>query len=430
MKNIFLLLLVTFTSLFAAAQNVGIGVNNPEFKLDVAERIRIRSGGSSATSAGLWLNNNANNASPAFIGMQTDNLVGFYGSNGANWALNMNTTNGNVGIGNNNPNAPLQFSNFTSNRKIVLFEGANNDHQFYGFGVNGSTLRYQTPGIADDHVFYSGMNTTSSAELLRIKGNGNTGIGVVDPVYKLDVGQRIRIRSGGDANSSAGIFLNNNANNALAAFIGMQTDNLVGFFGSGAGWGLNMNTQTGNVGIGNADPAFRLDINGRMRIRASGATSGIWFNNSLNTQLRGFIGMENEDAFGLYGDAGAGWALRVSTSSGNIEATKNVNIEGFTKLGNTAPPIKTKVIDASTWPFGPSSITFAHGLDKNKIISYQAWALTADGVLVPSGYWFGVGLSFQVQIDDDNVRIILPANPIDYGLVANRPVKVYITYTE
>jgi len=48
-------------------------------------------------------------------------------------------SNGNVGIGTSTPHAMLQFSNALSNRKIVLYEGANNDNQYFGFGINGST---------------------------------------------------------------------------------------------------------------------------------------------------------------------------------------------------------------------------------------------------------------------------------------------------
>src|SRR3546814_4500640 len=48
------------------------------------------------------------------------------------------------------PNAPLQFNTAFANRKIVLRETANNDHQFYGFGVNSPTLRYQIPSAASN----------------------------------------------------------------------------------------------------------------------------------------------------------------------------------------------------------------------------------------------------------------------------------------
>ena len=81
--------------------------------------------------------------------------------------------NGNVGIGTTNPNALLQFPNNILNRKIVLWESANNDNQYYGFGINGGVFRYQVGGTADNHVFYAGVNSTTSNELFRIQGNGN-----------------------------------------------------------------------------------------------------------------------------------------------------------------------------------------------------------------------------------------------------------------
>ena len=80
--------------------NVGIGNNNPSYQLDISNRIRIRSGGNSSTTAGIWLNNNANNLA-AFIGMEDDTHVGFYGMGVAGWKLSMNTQTGALKINGN-----------------------------------------------------------------------------------------------------------------------------------------------------------------------------------------------------------------------------------------------------------------------------------------------------------------------------------------
>jgi hypothetical protein len=102
-------------------------------------------------------------------------------------------SSGNVGIGITNPNAPLQLSNSIANRKIVLYEGSNNDHQYYGFGVNASTLRYQVDATAANHVFFAASSSSASNELMRITGTGNVGIGTTNPGERLDVRGNIRI---------------------------------------------------------------------------------------------------------------------------------------------------------------------------------------------------------------------------------------------
>jgi|GEM_PF-3032591 hypothetical protein len=87
--------------------------------------------------------------------------------------LLLNPFGGNIGVGMSTPHAPLQFASTSNvNRKIVLFEDFNNNHQFYGFGINDGLLRYQSSG-GGDHVFYSAISASASKELMRIKYDGN-----------------------------------------------------------------------------------------------------------------------------------------------------------------------------------------------------------------------------------------------------------------
>jgi len=103
--------------------------------------------------------------------------------------------NGRVGIGTLTPNCELQLGQSASNRKIVLFEGANNDHQFYGFGINTSTLRYQVDNIGADHIWYAATSATTSNELMRIKGNGRLGIGTTNPLTTLDINGSLSLKT-------------------------------------------------------------------------------------------------------------------------------------------------------------------------------------------------------------------------------------------
>jgi hypothetical protein len=89
------------------------------------------------------------------------------------------TVTGNIGIGSAvTANAPLQFASGVNNRKIVLNETANNDHQFIGLGINSDTFRYQVAATMDSHVWYAGTSTTTSSELMRLTGAGRLGVGL------------------------------------------------------------------------------------------------------------------------------------------------------------------------------------------------------------------------------------------------------------
>lgn len=82
------------------------------------------------------------------------------------------TGTGNIGIGNATPNAPLQLATTLVNRKVVLYDTENTNNQFYGFGVNSNTLRYQVPTTSDSHIFYAGTAPTTSNQVFKIQGDG------------------------------------------------------------------------------------------------------------------------------------------------------------------------------------------------------------------------------------------------------------------
>jgi hypothetical protein len=173
--------------------NVGIGTTTPNGRLQFKNEEFNRK---------IVLHQDANiNNDHQFLGFGVNNLilryqipgplnnhVFFAGSGVASSTELMRITGtGNVGIGTQTPNGNLSFSNTNNNRKILLYEDANNDHQFLGFGVNPQTLRYQIPSTTNSHVFYVGTSPTTSTELMRITGTGNVGIGTTTPTAKLEV---------------------------------------------------------------------------------------------------------------------------------------------------------------------------------------------------------------------------------------------------
>ncbi len=79
-------------------------INDGELGMSLTGRMELSTG---TQSAGIWLKDNANTSSPGFMGMATDEYIGFYGNGGAGWGFAMNTTDGNIGIGTLTPSEKL-----------------------------------------------------------------------------------------------------------------------------------------------------------------------------------------------------------------------------------------------------------------------------------------------------------------------------------
>lgn len=78
-----------------------------------------------------------------------------------------------------------------------------------------------------------------------------------------------------------------------------------------------------NVGIGTATPQFKLDVNGRMRIKTGtlndvNTSSGLWLEDFRNGTNRMFVGMQDSIRAGFYGSGGAGWGFNFNALTGNV----------------------------------------------------------------------------------------------------------------
>jgi cysteine-rich repeat protein len=124
------------------------------------------SAGSAETGSNkLYISNNNTNAANTLLYGEFDNKILSVG--------------GRLGIGNTTPHGDLHLPQTLANRKIVLLEDVDNDHQFNGFGINTFIMRYQAAATTSSHVFYAGTGANTSSELMRITGNGEVGIGKI-----------------------------------------------------------------------------------------------------------------------------------------------------------------------------------------------------------------------------------------------------------
>lgn len=183
-----------------------------------------------------------------------------------------------VGINQVSPEAMLHITNYSGGG---VLPGVMVTSPTLSQGQRGLFMGLQTtaPGNDNDGYIWNYQNApiiagTNNVERMRISANGNIGIGNSDPGFLFDVNNRMRIRSGGNLANSAGVWLNRSDNSAVQSFIGNETDNTVGFYGTGSGWSFTMNTNTGKVKIADGTQA-----NGRvLSCDASGVAS--WVNSS------------------------------------------------------------------------------------------------------------------------------------------------------
>jgi hypothetical protein len=130
----------------------------------------------------------------------------------------------------------LRIQSHLNNENVLWIDGISSN---IGFGTNTPSQRLHVVGngLFDGNGFFT----------------GNLGVGTTTPGFRLDVVGRSRFRqNAGDTGSTntAGFWFFQNTPNQDRAFVGMETDNSIGFFGTnGGGWGLVMNTQTGRTSV-------------------------------------------------------------------------------------------------------------------------------------------------------------------------------------
>ncbi len=145
--------------------NVGIGTTAPTNKLHLGyanNSLRIE-GPEFATSGGAALS----------IGGLGDIVVDKPSITGGRFTIK---ENGNVGIGEANPGFPLNFASNIGEK--ISFYGSSGSN--YGIGVQPGLLQIHSNVATDDIAFGTG-SSASFAENMRIKGNGNVGVGAITP---------------------------------------------------------------------------------------------------------------------------------------------------------------------------------------------------------------------------------------------------------
>ena len=332
-----MLLSVIITSYTLCAQNIGIGTNTPQATLDVKGNQRI--GGvsnymtfDSASAKIEW--KNAYIYAPGSQALMKHSAAAdglFYNNIGGGGKIEYRNATGNpvfytsfvsgdgyfsnrLGIGNLTPQFPLSFSQGLGD-KISLWSNSTNS---YGFGIQGSLLQIHTDVSTADIAFGYG-SSSSFSERARIINSGADG---------MELSGRLVLKNGTtDINNGAGAWLYKADNSDLLGFIGAQNNQNIGIYGGPAGWGFTYDAINSRVGIGIANPQHPLDINGRMRLSGTSPnTPGIWLNEAGID--RAFVGLQNNNQVGFYGNTGIGWGFTMNTITGALALNGNEGQSG------------------------------------------------------------------------------------------------------
>lgn len=229
------------------------------------------------------------------------------------------------------PTPGIKLSNVLANRRIVLWEDVNNDHQFYGLGINGNTLRYQVSNTGASHIFYVGANATTSNELMRITGTGQVGIGT----SSFGTGEKFAVRNG---IMQFGIF---------PGYLDSTPDGEWTTIDMNATRGLRVwdnFSVSGTVGIGTTAPATTLDVRGSaaaITVGTAGAGGGaLYLGNTNHGIQRGFPTYNADNNVGLYTTAGNLYLA----ANGKVTNQFVLTTDGKVGIGTTSPSEKLEVV--------------------------------------------------------------------------------------
>jgi hypothetical protein len=233
--------------------NVGIGTTAPSAKFHVSGGVPSGIGGVPANTTQII----ENGAADAYLTLRNRADLGNYTG---------------IQFQDNNVGGYIAFRSY-------IGSGAND-------GTNGDYMLY---GTYTDHIFQNGTSeaVNGKPETMRIKQNGNVGIGTTTPAYKLDVAGTTRSQGWAMIGTGA-----DRLGLELQGSFHRMAFNELRFYDWD--WGGDMVTfNQGNVGIGTTGPAEKIHSTGN--IRADGIV--FWGNSLTRTETR--------DNAGLQGNAGA-----------------------------------------------------------------------------------------------------------------------------
>ncbi len=248
--------------------NVGIGVNNPAFKLDVNGRMRIRTGtlGSVSTSSGMWLEDYRDGTNRVFFGMQDSIRAGFYGSGpgGVGWEFVFNSTNGRLTLGQSTH--PYDFNIGRNSPTIGFFDLDDN--------ITSGTIQGNVDNLYISANRVSSLSGGTGGNLLLQTNSGgipnfvagNVGIGTTAPDVK------VHIAGGTDITNASGGYIQ--MGSTTSTNVALDNDEIQAR-SNGAAAKLTVQSGGGGLQIGSGATVMNITSTGELNRAGVTGTSNL-----------------------------------------------------------------------------------------------------------------------------------------------------------
>ena len=392
------------------------GVNDPsqiQFKIDGEHVMRIKSNGNvgigttSPTDKLHIYNNTTSNLYPTVENSTSGNAGWRMKNSNGDWVMIANSalrfydvgqtaermridSDGNVGIGTTNPADELHINSAGSNVNLRLTRDTDTG------GRISCSDGADTPAI-----IFETIDSGSLSEKMRIKSDGNVGIGTTDPSAKLEVLQSSETNTltevasflGGNYSSvsNAESFkffhqttsLNTNRGVAFKSVNGsLQIQTIVSSSNTSASNNISLQPDGGNVGIGTKSPSGRLDISSSSTNIDTLSTDGDFVNirnqNSTTNNFSsiGFFDSSNEltsriaSIRGTSNGRGSLAFINGQTSDGAKVEMMRIDSDGKVGIGTKSPSTKLHVegvlrASVTDEPNAYSQFTWGGGLSRD-----------------------------------------------------------------